>query len=229
LGAQQVIGIALAFAIVILQIRSGVIPQHLTPEALASIAWPYAALTGLLIVIAIVKAPVKLDMERAIEASSRDEQIASLQRNIASHSSEEFETRFRFHLKANPSARTDIKMRYLDTFLMIGVSTVELVVTNGGLRPFNLLACRWFRESVPVHRPVSPHAPVRVNLTEEIIMALVGNDFNSVPSVSQTHTLHVAIDCQAEDGEPISTETQSFQIEITRVSRALNVKIRKAQ
>jgi hypothetical protein len=177
--------------------------------------------------MAVISAPVKLDLERVAQISTRDEQITGFRKSVEQAAAEKAAISFRFHLEANPSTRTEIKMRYMDTSMMIGVSTLELVVTNGGSRPFDLVACRWFCDEIPLHQAVSPHVPARVNITEQIIAALVGGDFSSAPPAPTTHTLPIVIDCRADSDGITSSEPKKFQIEIVRVTKALNVKIAK--
>lgn len=223
-GAPQVIGVILAFAILMFQIHFHLIPQEMTRSAIESVALPYVVLAGFLIMMAIVNAPVQLDSQRISQVSTRDNQIADLKQTIAATS----ELNFHFHLEASRISRTDLKMRYLDQLMMVGVSTIELVVTNAGQHSFNLVACRWFQQEIPIHQGVSPNIPIRVNITEEIVTALVGDDFNTTSTVvPTTSTLPISIECQAGAGETVTSAPGNFQIEISRATKALNVKVMK--
>ena len=56
--------VALAVAILLLQLRLGVIPASLTVAALESVLWPYLLLIVILTVGAMLEAPVELDNQR---------------------------------------------------------------------------------------------------------------------------------------------------------------------
>jgi hypothetical protein len=77
-GWQQVIGVLLAFAILVLQIHSGVIQKELAAGNFESIALPYAVLLAFVVLLAIVSAPVKLDAARENESLGLRKQVAAL-------------------------------------------------------------------------------------------------------------------------------------------------------
>jgi len=72
------IGVLLAFAILLCQIHFGVIPKDLTARNFVSIALPYAVLLGVVVILAIVNAPVKLDATRENECSGLRKQVVKL-------------------------------------------------------------------------------------------------------------------------------------------------------
>jgi signal transduction histidine kinase len=86
-GRQQVIGALLAFAILILQIYFHLIPSQLTVAGFESLAWPYLLLVCVLVVLAFVNAPVKLDSVRASDVVGRDLTIRNLEKEIGTLSS----------------------------------------------------------------------------------------------------------------------------------------------
>ena len=66
------IGVLLAFAIVLLQIHYGLIPKTLTVQAVLSVGWPYAVLLFILIVIPLARTPFILDEKRQEEDEYQD-------------------------------------------------------------------------------------------------------------------------------------------------------------
>jgi hypothetical protein len=70
LWRAQVIGVILAFAILLLQIHYGVIPKTLTFQAVMSLVWPYGILLLGLIAVSAMRIPVLLDRKRQQEVES---------------------------------------------------------------------------------------------------------------------------------------------------------------
>lgn len=215
------IGVILAFAIVLLQIHYGLIPKTLTVQAVLSVAWPYAVLLFILIIIPVVRTPVILDRRRQQET----EVIASEKENL---SKELAEQRVR-KIKLSASLKTG--GGFADAFMTISsrfsaqplthiaVSNATLVIYNHGEKPVRLMGYKlWKLNAVekvlecPLHEMLGPYPPINIDVTGPLVQVISGQAQPNFESVPGEYKIRFEVSFRQESDQP---ESQTFDFHLT--------------
>jgi hypothetical protein len=229
LGKGQVLGALLAFAILLLQLKLGVVPHALARQAWASILWPYILLVAAVILASCLRTPVLVDRKRVEEISARDERIERLQTSLelATRQKEIPQVNFDFRLYSKPGPHIFMKMNYGYGGIDASVPFVGIAVSNKSERRIEVVAC----ELAKVHQSnqmmietdqlIGPMDSVDVDVTRRFIELVAELREPSWDKIFGTYQVEVAVECRAEKAErPVKAEPKIFDVEILRAGKS---------
>jgi hypothetical protein len=186
------------------------------------VAWPYAVLLFILIVIPVVRTPVILDRKRQNEA----EAITSEKENLSKELADRRKVKLSVSLKTEPSSKP-LLMKMSTQFsthpiVTINVSEMTLVIYNQGeksvrLRKYNLwkLAAVEASQENNLHDMVNPSVPANVDVTEPLLHVISGQAQYDLDSLLGTCRIRVVV-TYLEDSKQADSEPQDFQITCER-------------